>query len=204
MLALIASVGAFTSGLQGAITVHIDMDTTTDGIQATREAIQGDTFEVGIVMDIDGDGLSSYGFSVTFDELELSLNSFSEIAPAGLATLIPGVDAIDLGDATTIVGESATQLSSFDGFTFAMGPSDTSVLVGTLEFTVLNPNDNNVPDIAPGFFSLTDGAFDNTLPIGADLVPTATLNPGSIIPEPSSAALALLAGSLLAFRRSRR
>lgn len=190
-------IGALLSNLSAALTVHIDMNMALDGIQATREANNGDVFEVAVVMEVGAEGLSSYGFSVTFDELELSLNSFNNTPPAGLSSLLPGVDIMDIGGSTK-------QLSSFDGFTFSTGPDSTSVIGGIMEFTVVNPSDNGVLDIVPGFFDPADGAFDNTLPIGGDLAPTAVLNGGSVIPEPSTAGLSLVAGLLLALRRSRR
>ena len=201
LLFALLSYCCLTTALVAVVTVHVDMDSDADGIQASRQLLAGQTLTIALVAELDAGGVSAYGFSVMYDNLELSLVSADDIAPAPLTNLVSGTVNIDLGGGNN-------RVSSFDGFTFSTGPADTSVVVGTLEFTVVTPSDDSLPDVTVGFFETSDGAFDNTLPVGGDLKPTVVFNSGSVvpvvIPESSTSSLALLAGVLLFSRRRSR
>lgn len=197
--AILLLLGTETS--PGIITLSIDMDTGTPGIQSTRAAAPGESFDIEILGRTDGAGVSSYSISVRHDNTELSFAAGSAESPLAIFTfnLAPGVtETADIGG-----GTQQGQASSFDAATFGAGPTATTFSIGTINYQVTTPNDNGAPDIIPGFFAGPDGAFDNTLPLGLDLEPTAVIEAGFIIPEPSAAMLFLLGSSFLALRRRR-
>ena len=74
-----------TAPLPAIVTVSVDMDTVTPGIQNSRTATVGQAITVELVMDVGAEGVSSYGISVNFDNAEFSLNgapATTELTPA--------------------------------------------------------------------------------------------------------------------------
>jgi hypothetical protein len=193
--ALVVVSGCVTSGL-AQVSFSVDMDLGTAGIQNTRAASPGDIFSVGLVLNVDAAGVSSYGVSALFDTTELTLNG---VTPAANNPALPG----GLGSlAAPTWNNGAGWVHSFNGATLGLGPASTSFLVGTIDYQAVVPVSDGLADVSPGFFNFAiDGYFDNA---GNPVVPT--FNPGYVVvvPEPSTVAL-LFAGTLsmwLARRRS--
>jgi hypothetical protein len=177
LLSLFGSVGP----MWAAATVSVDMDTSTAGIQSSRNAAPGDMFPVDLVLTVDASGVSSYGISVFFDTTELMLNG----SPASSMPALPGGLFF-----LTPVTESSPYVYTFNGATLGIGPVSTSFTIGTINFkvpgaaTVLN---DGLADISLGFYNAgVDGLFDN----GGGSV-AATFNGGAVVPEPSTWALFL-------------
>ena len=180
------------------VTLSVDMDSITPGIQSTRSTLG--PFTAGLIMTVGPGGVSSYGISVLFDNTELSLvgaPASTELLPAGFTfNFTPGVasESQALGNVLT-----------FEAGTFGAGPSSTSFTFGTISYTVTSLVDDAVPDISLGFFNVgVDGLFDSA---GFAVVPT--FADGFVVaPVPEPGAGALLAGGmaltwLLTRRRSR-
>jgi hypothetical protein len=189
--------------VRSQITVSVDMDPGTLGIQNTWTPVVGSPFLADLIVTVGAGGVSSYGISFRFDRSELSLNgspAATEALPTGMTVnLTPGVleeDNVDGGD-----GDPAEVLW-FEASTLGTGPASTSFSIGTISFNVVSMVDDGIADITPGFFSLLDGAFDNA---GNPVMPT--FNVAHVVPEPSTVAL-LATGSLMGLlwvsrRRSR-
>jgi hypothetical protein len=154
--------------------VSVDMDLATPGIQTARAALTGNVFTVGIVMSVDASGVSSYGISALFDNVQLMLNGVpaaTELLPVGLTNLTAGVIS-----ATNLPGSVKT----FEAFTLGAGPVNTNFLIGTIAFKVLSVTNDGVPDITPGFFNAgVDGFYDN---LGNPVTPV--FNSGFLTPGP--------------------
>jgi hypothetical protein len=146
----------------GAMSVSVDMDLATPGIQSTRAASTGETFTAGIVINVDSNGVSSYGISLMFDNIELMLNgspASTELLPVGLTNLTAGV-----------LLESLGSISTFEAVTILPGPVNTNFLIGTIAFRVRTPTNDSLPDLTPGFFNTgVDGFYDNA---GRSVTPT--------------------------------
>ena len=177
-----------------AVIVDVDMDIVTPGIQSTRAAAVGDSFTAALVMTVDGLGVSSYGVSVNFDNVELALNG----APA-TTELLPVGFTFNFTAGVSSESQALGEVRTFEAATLGSGPASTSFTIGTIAYTVTAVSDNGIADIAPGLFNVgIDGIFDNL----SGVAPT-TFNPGYVIPEPGSATLlmAVVAGLFVARRR---
>lgn len=161
------------------VSVSVDMDTVAPGIQSTRIASPGNVFTVDLIMSVGAGGVSSYGVSSLFDNIELALSgslvptdagsAAKEATPASLSNFTPGVAE----EANSPVGH----VYSFEAGTLATGPSSTSFSIGTISFSVLTVANDGVADITPGLFNFgIDGVFDNA---GNPVTPT--INPGYVI-----------------------
>ena len=149
--------------LSAAVTISVDMDATTPGIQSTRTAGAGETFTVELVMTVDAAGVSSYGISANFDTTELSLNG----APAS-TELLPVGFTVNLN--AGVNSESPGQVRTFEATTLSNGPVSTSFVIGRINFTAPSPVTDGTADITLGFFNVgVDGCYDNA---GNPVVPT--------------------------------
>ncbi len=173
------------------VTLSVDMDTVTPGIQSTWDALGPVT--AGLVMTVGPGGVSSYGISALFDNTELSLSGVpasTELLPAGLTfNITPGVAS---------ESQPLGRVYTFEAATFGLGPVSTSITIGTINFTVTSLVDDAAPDITLGFYNGgIDGLFDNA---GNPVVPL-FVN-GSVVPEPGT--VTLLLGGAFALWMSRR
>lgn len=152
IIALACVIGS-VSAAPGAITISVDMDLVTPGIQPIRTVSAGDTFTAGIVMNVDSAGVSSYGVSVLFDGAELLLNgspAASELLPTGLIYNLTAGVAL----------ESQRGVFTFEAVTLGTGPSSTNILIGTIALKI--PPTDYLPDITPGLYNPgVDGVYDN-------------------------------------------
>ncbi len=125
--------------LDSRLTVSIDLDPTTDGIQSTGDFKKGDVVTANVVMTLTGAAsLSSYGYSVRFDTDEVDFVSRTETPPTGM----------DEADNQNFSDENAGNgapfgnfgwLRRFDAITLGNGPiAPGTFVVATLTFNVVN------------------------------------------------------------------
>jgi len=193
--------GACTPWAVAQLVISVDMDTIAPGVQSVRTASPGDSFTVGLVFDLSGtpDGLSSYGVSVQFNNIELNLDgspAATEALPAGFdGNITAGVS----GEANSI-GGGLGQVSTFESIAFGLGPTTGTFSAGTIAYKVLSPISAAGIDITPGLFNAgVDGLFDN----GSLAIASITFNGGMVVPEPSIYAIAT-GGLLLGWAMLRR
>lgn len=147
---------------RGAINVSIDLDPDTPGIQTELEVASGDDLTAEIVVVTDGDGLSSYAFSIEFDSSELDLAA----PPAATEFLPSGFDAnltaLGVEAETEDAGNGVGQVLTFEAVSFSTGPVNSTFVAGQIDFTATSPDDGAGLDLESGLFHLgVDGAFDN-------------------------------------------
>lgn len=177
--------------LNAAVSFWADMDPSTAAIESTWSANPGETLSIGILMETDASGISSYGISAQFDTSELALHP-SLLPVASTPTGMADVSLIDVNTPGTVL--------TFGSVVLGSGPTSTTVRVGTIHFRVLNALDDGIPDIRLGLYNLgVDGAYDNT---GSALIPT--FHGGYVVPEPSGIGLGIGALLGLIFLRNRR
>ena len=203
---LVGGLGLVCGETNAAITISIDMDTSTAGIQSTRTASVGDTFSANLVFDLGASfptGLSAYGVTVRFDTVELSLNGAStESGPTGWLNLTVGVDheTETLAPPNSSLGE----LNNFEAYTLGLALTSGSFIAGTINFTVASVLSDGLADVIPGNYGGADGLGDKdyaTIDFS-----TVTINPGYVVPEPQAYALCAGLGLLgwASYRRRRR
>lgn len=175
----------------GAVTVDIDLDPVAPNIQSTLGVMTGQIFTVDVVVTLEtGDSLSSYGFGVSWDGVEVTGSGGTDTPPPSLPTNFePGLP-----------GGGATSAQMWDGSTTGDGPvGPTSFVAGTYTFMAnVNGIDDGAGDITPGppVPLALGGFFDNE----GDLV-TPVFNSGFLIPEPTSLGLLCFATLGMAMRR---
>lgn len=189
--------------LPAVVTVAVDMDTVTPGIQSVRTAALNDIFDIGLVMTADAAGISSYGVSVLFDNGELKLNGVPDIAAA--TELLPPGFTFNFNAGVGSASQALGQVYSFEAATLGLGPVSSTFTIGTISYKAIAPFTDGVLDVTPGLFNAGfDGIFDNA---GGDLGPTTVFTGGKVdlvVPEPSRAALLVGAmAMMLAVRRRR-
>jgi len=136
-------------------------------------------------------GLSIYGFSVRHDTGELDVTGATEGVVAGLANLTVGLERVD---DDYPVSSGYGEASTFEGYTFGLGPTSGSWVVGTIAFTVGAVSDDGLADITPALWNAgVDGFYDNS---GGDVSSSFRFSPGYVIPEPG--AFGLVAGLICA------
>src|SRR6476660_8936182 len=91
-IAIIATVLICTASISAQVTIWVDMDPTTPGIQNTLNAGANQAFTADIGITADAAGVSSYSISAQLDLTELSLNGVTPAAnnpalPGGLSSL---------------------------------------------------------------------------------------------------------------------
>jgi hypothetical protein len=188
---LLVSFGCAAPAL-AQITLSVDMDTITPGIQSTRSTLG--PFTAGLVMTVGPGGVSSYGISALFDNTELTLvgtPASTELQP------LPGGFNFTVGVASE--SQALGRVYTFEAATLGAGPTSTSFTIGTIGYTVTALVDDGVPDITLGFYNLgVDGLFDNA---GLPVVPV--FADAAVVPEPSAGAL-LLCGLAVTWLLKRR
>lgn len=189
------------------ILVSIDTDPSTPStIDSVWAASSGNTRSVNLVIELEtsADSLSSYAVSVRFDNLELTLNGDAvENNPSVVDlgnSLEPDTSGVlfQTNDRTggAAAGTDDGQVRVFEAGTFGTGPAGLRRwVVGTIPFKVLSPVTDGFLDIRPGLFSGLDGFFDND---GNEVVPTFAGAQVTLVPEPQSSALVLVALCALA------
>ncbi len=150
--------------LDSRLTISIDLDPTTDGIQSTGDFKKGDVVTADVVMTLTGAAsLSSYGYSVRFDTDELDFATRAETPP-------PGMDEADPQNFTDENSGSAAPfgnygwLRRFDAITLGNGPiAPGTFVVASLTFNVVNLGGgvNDVDIMAGRFEDGVDDFFDN-------------------------------------------
>jgi hypothetical protein len=145
------------SAASAAVTVSVDMDPATAGIQSSVPAVAGQPITVDIVMTVGAEGVSSCGISVNFDNAELSLNG----APAS-AERLPAGFTTNLNAGVNSESQATGQVRTFEAVTLGNGPVNTSFVLGSISFTVPAPVTDGTADVTPGIFNAgVDGCFDN-------------------------------------------
>lgn len=173
------------SPLGASVTVSVDMDPGTPGIQNSLQALPGQNLTVDLVIAVDAAGVSSYSISLNSDTVELSLNGApaaanNSVLPGGLTSLAAPSESRALG-----------QVHSFNGATLGIGPVSTSFVIGSIAFTAPMPATDSSLDLTPGFFQpLIDGMFDN-----AGLPVTPVFSGGTLDLSPLGATVTTLADS---------
>jgi hypothetical protein len=126
----------------------------------------------------DGDGVSSYGVSLRFDD-DLTFESAEE--------LLPGAFDFNLGPG--IAGSTADTVLTFEAATFGPGASNASFVAGRVVFRASAPKDDGI-DVVPGFFNAgIDGLFSSA---GDDLGSSVEFHGASVQLVPEVGTLALL------------
>ena len=158
-------------------------------------ASPGDSVTAEIRITSDEAGVSSYGVSLEFDS-DLDLVLATELLPAGFAfNLSNGVQ-------DTLESQVAQDghVFTFEAATFGNGPVSTTFAVGTIQFTVKDPQSDGV-DLRSGLFNAgIDGFFDNA----GESLAGVEFGTASVVPVPEPGALWLLVAAVaLAGRRPR-
>ena len=188
MIAALLLAGAMPA--HAAVTVEVDTDPATPGIQSTRAAAVNDIFTIDLVMTADAAGVSSYGVSVDFDNLELMLNG----SPAS-TELLPALFSFNFTPGVSSESQPLGQVRTFEAATFGSGPVSSSFVIGSISFKAIAPVTDGLLDITLGLFNTgVDGIFDNA---GGDLGPSAVFTGGQVdfVPEPGSGAFLMAAAA---------
>jgi hypothetical protein len=185
------------------LSFDIDMQPGTPAIENWVSASVGValTADIWITIPAGSTGLSSYGFSVQFDNSELNLNgapATTEHDPDGLGSWVngPGVG----GEANNI-GGGLGQVSWIDGVDGTAFPPWNPLLpvtrfkAATVNFTTVGVSNDGLADVTPGLFAAGwDGLFDKNF----NAINNVTWNPGYVIPEPGATKVFLAVATLLA------
>lgn len=156
-LAVAAVALGLAAPLRAAVTISVDMDPATPGIQSTRTAAVGETLTIELVMTVDAAGVSSYGVSANFDNAELTLSG----APA-TTELLPAGFTYNLNAGVNSESQALGQVRTFEAATLGTGPVSTSFVIGRISFTASAPVTDGTADVTLGFFNVgVDGCFDN-------------------------------------------
>lgn len=204
---LVACLGALSIPVtaSAAVTVSIDMDLSTAGIQAQRIASDGETFDVGIVLTLTGSStLAGYDFSIRMDDNELDFVSFTKLVPVGWesnfnpSTTFGSNDA-GLGDGPFV------QLNPIEAVDFDLADVLTAgeFTIATMQLTVGAAFTDGFVDILPGLYDASNTFADGG---AADITSDVVFNGGTItaVPEPGTWAVLGLASAGMALRRMRR
>jgi len=169
--------------------ISIDMDPLTPGIQNTLAALPGANITVDVVLTPGAVGVSSYGVSTRIDNTELTHVGNVEALPAGFMFNL----TLGSGGFVPNVAPGVDQVSTFEAVTLGLGPVGGNLVIGTISFTVVNPVNDGLTDVTPGFFvGGVDGMFNNA---GVPIAPV--INPGFLVPEPRTTATVLGIAALL-------
>lgn len=175
----------FASSAQADVIFSIDMDITQAGIQNTRNATSGQSFQAALVLQLNGGSrINAFSVGVDFDNTELNATDVDFSGrPAGFE---------QVNDKTTLntsysINNTTGRVRPFDAVTFANAiESNTTTIIGLITFSVLNPNADTGDVLAAQQVIGVDDILDaNTLlPIAAPII----FNPGSItaVPEPTT------------------
>jgi hypothetical protein len=165
ILAVATLVCGLARPLPAAVTISVDMDPATPGIQSNRVAAVGQSITVDLVMGVGAEGVSSYGLSVNFDKVELSLNG----APAA-TELLPTGFTYNLNSGANSESQPLGQIRTFEAATLGNGPTNTIFVIGSITLTAGLPVIDAAADVTLGFFNIgVDGLFDNA---GSTVTPT--------------------------------
>lgn len=191
------------------LTIEIDMDTGTAGIQSVSKpftaADLGKPFTAAVWLTVPpgSTGLEFYKLSIQFDNTELQLNpplggwATTEIDPDGGGPW--GVNGGPVAESNNI-GGGLGQVSSVGAMDFSIPPAIAPIMPGappwvaaTINFTIVGIADDGNADITPGLWALADKLRDSA---GNPVPAPITWNSGQLVPEPQTyglcAGLALL------------
>ncbi len=187
---------------QAGVMLHVDFDPHMDGIQSSLSVLQGESFTANLVMEFSDDtsaGLDAYSFSVAFDNAGMSFVMAKSIPVAGFIEFpLPPELTVDLNAVSSFAADVGID-------NIGLGPAfPFSLIVGTIDFQAGTTLGTFY--ITPYEDQVFDGFFDN----GLDAI-EATFNAGSVtitgtvIPEPTSAAIMLtaLAVGIVLYRHRR-
>ena len=196
VIATIAAGLICTVSTSAQVTVWVDMDPLTPGIQDTLNAVAGQTFTADVGITVGAAGVSSYSISAQLDTAELSLNG---VTPAANNPALPGGLSSLFGAPTWNLALGSVH--GFNGATLGSGPVSTSFVIGSIDMKASAPIGDGLADVTPGLFNLgIDGLFNNA---GGAVTPT--LQSGFIaVPEPRTTALFMAAAAFVSvswFRR---
>lgn len=168
----------------------IDMDTSVAGIQSSRVATSGDTFQAALVMQLtNGTRVAAFSLGVDFDKTELSASSVDFSGrPGGFGQVNTQTSLNTSFFINNDFTPTSGRVRPFDALNLGGAiETNTTTILGLITFTVLNPT-ADLNDITPsqqtsGIDDVLDG--DTFLPI-----PLANISfiSGSItaVPEPTT------------------
>jgi len=185
VIGMIAAVLIYTVSTSAQVTIWVDMDPLTPGVQDTLNAAAGQTFSADVGITVGAAGVSSYSISAQLDTTELSLNG---VTPAANNPALPGGLSSFFGAPTWNIASGSVH--SFNGATLGSGPVSTSFVIGSIDLKVATPVSDGLPDVTPGLFNLgIDGLFNNA---GSAEAPV-FLSGFVAVPEPMATALFMAA-----------
>lgn len=175
------------------VTFRMDMDANTAGLQTDIIADPGQfyTSNIEVFMDDANDSLSSFGFSLWWDNTELNIQE-GDVTTSPLAS--------GWGDLSYWKIESS-YVYNFTQTNVGYSAGPITSVVATVNWQALNPSNDSNQDITLGMYDLFDDVYDRN---GTQITPQFQGGTVAVAPEPVSSVLFLTGGAALGLNRFRR